>query len=232
MICRQPFRELSQTPRELFSQKRNKTHTCLLTVASSLGRPPRCVDETRAPHSSARRTAICCFVYFTRDCQPSTWGRESAAPSSRLQDTDGPNIVCGSECVKGLLSCQSAEMDDTWQVGSTELAWHQGCEQKELALGAWALGTFLLLQTFPVSLPAENSPDNHGIYSVRLGAETAPIATWGPEPGGRETDSCINSMPAFRTPFHRSLSSVVQGLQTLVLFLTSLPSINTNIFIF
>lgn len=145
VICRQPFRELSQTPRELFSQKRNKTHTCLLTVASSLKRPLRCVDETRAPHSSARRTAVCCFVYFTRDCQPSTWGRESAAPSSRLQDTDGPNIVCGSECVKGLLSCQSAEMDDTRQVGSTELAWHRGCEQKELALGAWALGTFLLL---------------------------------------------------------------------------------------
>ena len=29
---------------------------------------------------------------------------------------------------------------------------------------------------------------------MRLGAETAPIATWGPEPGGSETDSCINSV--------------------------------------
>ena len=132
-------------PRELFSQKQNKTHTCLLTVASSLGRPPKCVDETHAPHSSARRTAICCFVYFTRDCQLSAWGRESAAPSSRLQDTDGPNVVCSSGRVRGLLSCQSSKMDDTRQVGSTELSWHQGCEQTEPALGAWAPGMFLLL---------------------------------------------------------------------------------------
>ena len=62
-----------------------------------------------------------------------------------LQDTDGPDVVCGSGRVRGLLSCQSAEMDDTRQVRSTELSWHQGCEQTEPALGAWAPGMFLLL---------------------------------------------------------------------------------------
>ncbi|KAG5195539.1 hypothetical protein JEQ12_011834, partial [Ovis aries] len=52
-----PFRELSQTPRELFSQKRNKTHTCLLTVASSLKRPLR--SEGLADFSPANRWDKC-----------------------------------------------------------------------------------------------------------------------------------------------------------------------------